>query len=479
MDFQQEIQAYLEKARQRSAREPASIGFTTFKRTLYRRYLHGDHLEQLDAALTQVTRYVETGGRDGIGRLIVAMPPRHGKSLTVSRFYPAWHIGRNPDHRIILVSYGSSLAEKHSRYVRNLIAAPAYREVFPHIALAPDSKAVDAWDVAGHEGGMDALGIGGAATGKGAHVLVIDDPIKNREEAESQTIRDKLKDAYTDDLYTRLEPGGAVILMATRWHVDDLTGWLMLNEPDGWHTLVLPAIDADGRALWEARYPLPVLRDIERTLGAYSFASLYQQQPVPAEGGLFKRAWFEPPVTTPPAIEYAVRYWDLAMSEKTSADYTVGVKYGMGADGHRYVLDVTRAQVDWGQLPDFMARVMVADGIHVAQGIENKGYMSRAIAALNVDERLLGYVILGYDVDRDKVTRALPLAAKAGAGLVHVLASHWTDAFLDELTSFPLGAHDDQVDAAAGAETMLADGAFAGMGEVYTPDEPYISGGVY
>lgn len=421
----------------------------------------------------QVARYVETGGREGIGFLVSEMPPRHGKSLTLSRLFPAWFLGRNPDYRVMNVSYGATLAEKSSRLARNLIASPLYQWAFSGVALDPLSKSVDAWNLLDHEGGMDAMGVLGGATGKGAHILNLDDLLKNREEAESQIIRDKVWDALVDDLLTRLEPGGAVVLNATRWHEDDPIGRALKHlKPiygDKMVRIRFPAIAeaddpigrAEGEALWSERYPIEVLERIQASMGEYSFSALYQQHPVPAEGGIFKRKWFvdegHPLIRHEPPIAYAVRYWDLAMSEKTTADYTAGVKIGIGADGHRYVLDVFHERVDWGSLTERMAQVMLADGASVAQGIEQKGYMSRAIQALNVDPRLHGYQVWGYEADKDKLTRALPAAAKAASGVVHVLDAHWTDVFLDELCSFPYAAHDDLVDAFSGAEAMLGE----------------------
>lgn len=443
--------------REAVANELARRDFTAFKRRLYKRYQHAPHLALIDTALMDAVRYVETMGAEGHGFQMISVPPRHGKTMTVSRLFPPYVIGRYPDWRIILASYGATLAQKNSRAARNIIASPSYQAVFPGIQLAADSKSVDAWDIAGYEGGLDAMGVGGGVTGKGGQIIIIDDPVKSREEAESETYREKTWDWYTDDLYTRREPGGAIILIMTRWHQDDIAGRLLKNEADKWRTINLPAIDEQGRALWPERYPLTVLHDIERTLGPYSWSALYQQRPVPAEGGIFKRAWFEPRVSQPPEIVRAVRYWDLAMSEKTTADYTAGVKMGYGADGHVYVLDVARGQIEWGDVVGFMADTMLRDGPHVPQGVEEKGYMSRAVQELNLDGRLRGFQVWGYPVDKDKVTRALPFAAKCAAGVVHVVNAHWADAWLDEVCSFPNAAHDDQVDAASGAWIMLGE----------------------
>lgn len=472
----QAFQYRLNKARTENGQKP--VTFRAFKEHLYPHYLHAPHLELIDSALMSAMQYVETGGAKGHGFWIFELPPRHGKTVSISRLFPPYALGLHPDWRCIMASYGASLAYKNSRASRNFMLSPRYAEMFPDVVLAGDSKAADAWDIAFHEGGLDAMGVGGAVTGKGGHIIVIDDPVKSREEAESEVYREKVWDWFTDDLYTRREPGGAIIVVMTRWHLDDLVGRLLKQEPDKWKRVRLPAFAEkndpigrlEGEALWPERFPVPVLKDIETTMGQYSWSALYQQNPVPAEGGLFKMRWFMPYLDTCPPIARSVRYWDLAMSEKTSADFTAGVKFGEGEDGHWYITDVVHARVDWGNLTDFMANVMLKDGPSVQQGIEEKGYMSRAVQALNQDPRMKGFAIFGYPVDTDKVTRALPFAAKAGAGLVHVLNRHWTQEYIDELCSFPLGAHDDQVDASSGAYNMLATGAFTGMVEHGTYD---------
>lgn len=447
---------------------PAGGSLTAYKRLMWRRYHHAVHLGLLDAHLERVTEYIESGGAAGIGRLIVAMPPRHGKSLTVSRLYPTWHLGRNPRNRLMLVSYGQALANANSRAARNLMRSRTYQDVFPGVTLSESASAVVDWEIAGTngEGGAISLGIGGAATGRGAHLLIIDDPVKSRAEAESQTYRDRVWESYTDDLYTRLEPGGAVIVMATRWHEDDLTGRLLRDQREGWTALVLPALAgpddalgrAEGAALWPERYDQAALDEVRGTLGPYGWSALYQQRPQPAEGGIFRRAWFQPWVRVVPEAVRSVRYWDLAMSSRESADYTVGVRMEQHADGTVTISDVARGQVELHDLARFVVDVMLSDGPGVDQGFENAGYMTRAMQDVVKDRRVLRYRIKPYTADRDKLTRALPLAGRASMGIVRVADRGWTRAFVDELASFPNAAHDDQVDAAAGAWMMLADG---------------------
>lgn len=437
---------------------------TAFKLGVYRDYQRAAHLDLLDHHLEQVTRYVETRGAEGIGRLIVAMPPRHGKSLSVSKLYPAWHIGRNPNHRVMAVSYGQSLANKNSRFVRNLTRKNEYRHVFPHVRLARDSRSVMSWDIedTAGEGGMDALGTDGGATGKGAHLLILDDLIKSRKQAESLTYRNAIWEAFINDLMTRLAPGGAIILMATRWHEDDPTG-RALNMDERWTVLNLPALaaesdplgrDVDG-ALWPERFPKETLLRIRDASGPYTWTSLYQQDPKPAEGGILKKSWFVPRVRTVPELVRTVRYWDLAMSSKTGADYTVGLKMALGKDGHHYIIDIVREQVELADLTKMLIDTIMSDGPDVHQGLESAGYMTRAIQEVAKDRRLAKYVIKGYPVHTDKLTRVLSFASRAALSLIHLKDERWANAYIDELSAFPNGAHDDQVDASSGAWLMI------------------------
>lgn len=439
---------------------------TAFKLAVSSIYKHAKHLALLDEYLEKVTRYVESGGNDGIGRLIIAMPPRHGKSLTVSKLYPPWHLGRNPNHRVMAVSYGQSLANKNSRYARNMVrSSKIYQEIFPHTRIDPMSRSVQSWDVVdtGGEGGMEALGVFGPSSGKGAHVLILDDLIKSRKQAESATVRQSIWDAIQDDLLTRLAPGGAVILMATRWHQDDPTGRFLKEDPDGWVVLRLPALAEEndplgrkpGEALWPERFNQEVLEERKKKSGAYGWTSLYQQDPKPSEGGIFKAKWFKPYVRVIPELVREVRYWDLAMSEKTTADFTAGVKMGRGKDDHHYITDVARAQVELADLPKFIKDVMLSDGPSVHQGFENKGYMTRAIQSLLKDPQLAKFVIKGYPADADKLTRALPFAARATLELIHIADKPFADPLVEEFKVFPNGTNDDQVDGASGAWEMI------------------------
>ena len=234
-------------------------------------------------------------------RLIVSMPPRMGKTEAVSVNLPAWFLGRNPDKRVIVASYGASLAYINSRKSRNLLTAFG-SEVFG-VTVAKDSAAVDEWSIEGHRGGLAAVGVDGPATGKGADLAVIDDPIKDMKEALSEVVRSNVKEWYKSVLRTRLHPGGSIVVLQTRWHEDDLTGWLLEEARNGgeeWETLVLPMVNDAGQLLWPGRYSRAEVEAIKVAVGSTVWQALYQQSPSAAEGGMFKRHfwrfWSQPRV---------------------------------------------------------------------------------------------------------------------------------------------------------------------------------------
>lgn len=436
--------------------------------------MHYSHMVLIDEYLAQVARYIETSGREGIGRLLIEMPPRHGKSTNVARLFPSWVIGKWPDKRLMIVSYGDDLSTGHSRFIRGLLRTARYQDIFPGVELAQDSRAKNAWNLAGHEGGMEALGKGGALTGKGWHLLVMDDTVKNREEAESQTQRDRDWNIIQDDLMTREEPGGAVVSIMTRWHIDDPHGRFRKNEADKWVTLTLPAIAeendplarAPGAPLCPERYSLDWLRDRQAHSTSYSWLSLYQQRPIAREGKLFKQLPEDHILAREPAnIVRYVRGYDLAFSSKTSADYTAGVLLGLTDDGTYIVLDVQRYQDDWERLPDRIVYRAMGDSERVRIGIENAFYQSRLVEKLLDRAELHRYSIEGVMVDKDKFTRALPFAARWNAGQVYVLDRAWTQEYIDELLGFDQWPHDDQVDASVSAYTMLEDPREVGVSD--------------
>ena len=295
-------------------------------------------------------------------RLILTMPPRHGKSQLTSKSFPAWHLGKHSSHEIMACSYSGSLSMGFSRLNRELMRDPAYKVLFD-TRLHPDSQGAEAW-MTTDGGGYTSAGIGGAITGKGAHALIIDDPVKNREDAESESGRSNAWDWYTSTAYTRLAPGGGVLLILTRWHDDDLAGRLlgaMKEGADQWTIVNYPAEAKDdelyrnaGEALHPERYDLEALSRIKRAIGPRDWAALYQQDPVPDEGAFFSKDDFEwydynDPAAVPDGkemVEYAA--WDLAIGQKQENDYSVGGVASIDQQGHLWMRDVVRGH--WGAL---------------------------------------------------------------------------------------------------------------------------------
>lgn len=267
-----------------------------------------------------------------IKRLMIQMPPRHGKSQLATINFPAWYLGKNPDREIITASYSADLAQDFGAKTRDLVNSDSYHDIFETL-LKADEQAKGKWRTT--EGGTYvSTGVGGPITGRGANVLIIDDPFKNREEADSEVIREKIWNWYISTAYTRLDPGGAIIIIATRWHLDDLIGRILKQEQEGgeeWFLISFPAIaeeDEDyrkvGQALWPNRYPLETLATIKTTIGPYEWQALYQQSPVLTEGQEFKKEWIltrdEREVRAMDTRKYLTV--DPALSKKSSADYT-------------------------------------------------------------------------------------------------------------------------------------------------------------
>jgi predicted phage terminase large subunit-like protein len=407
------------------------------------------HLQYIQTALESVT--------DGTTkRLMLFLPPRHGKSEMTTVRYPVWRLEREPHLRVIIGAYNQMLANSFNRKARKIAA-----ERF----TLSDRVAVEDWQTP-DGGGIRAAGVGAGVTGRGADLVIIDDPVKNREEAESPTYRDRVWDWYTDDLYTRLEPGASLILIMTRWHEDDLAGRILASErASDWHIVNLPALAeindplgrAEGAALCPERYDETALASIQEVLGSRSFVSLYQQRPQPAEGALFKREWFDVVDSAPEGLRWG-RYWDLAASTKTSADYTAsGAVAHCADDGCIYIRDMVRGRWEWPDARKIIVSTMLSEP-YTTHAIEEALHGLAAVQDLRRERAIAHVTLRGVHVDRDKVTRALPWSARAEARKVKLVRGPWIGAFLSEVCMFPQGTHDDQVDTVSGGVELVAPG---------------------
>ena len=417
------------------------------------------HLEMLDRCLMDLT-----AGR--APRLMTLMPPRHGKSEMISKYFPAWFLGVYPDKRIILSGHQAEFAASWGRKVRDLLDEVGAK-LFG-IRLRRDSSAADRWDLAGREGGMVTAGVGGPITGRGADLLIIDDPVKNAEQAHSQTFRDKVWDWYLSTAYTRLEPDGRVVLVQTRWHEDDLAGRLLAQASqsapaaESWYVLQLPALAEvndplerqPGEALWPDRFDVPALQQRQRALGSYWFSAMYQQRPTPPEGAIFRKTWFRYWASQDEFFlldGHAVRRddcWrfgsvDLALSERTNADYTVIASWAVTAGGELILLDLIRDRLSAPKIVPLIRRTMARFSLDYV-AIERVAIQE----AIVQQARRAGLSIRPVRPQGDKISRAGAASVRFEAGCVYFpRAATWLDDLEAELLHFPVGAHDDQVDA--------------------------------
>ena len=402
-------------------------------------------------------------------RVMVFAPPRHGKSELVSRLFPAYFLHRHPDRWVALASYGAELAYTLSRAARGNYIRAGH-------PLASDAAAVKHWQTE-RGGGLWACGVRGPATGKGFHLGVVDDPVKDRMEAESPRLREAVRDWWRSVWLTRAEPDAALVVIQTRWHEDDLAGWLLSQEggesTEGWHIVNLPAIAEDtpqvfpstctlepdprapGAALCPERYPVDVLRGNMAKAGSYAAASLYQQRPSPPEGRRFKRSWFEI-VDAVPAGARRVRWWDKAATDG-DGDWTVGQLVAF--DGETlYVEDEIRGQWGPGERDRIIRQTAEIDRQRLGYLVETCGPQDPGAAgktdALAFRRLLQGFRVHTETETGDKELRADVWRAMAEVGSVKLLRGPWNAGWLDEIVSFP-GRVDDRVDAVSGAAARL------------------------
>lgn len=421
-----------------------------FTRATFRAYNFAPHLIQLAAHLSAV----ETGR---INRLLVTMPPRHGKSELCAIRFPCWYLGRNPDKRVILASYAADLAQRFSRQARAVIQTDRYATLFPGVSLAPDSRSAEAWDLAGKRGGMKAVGVGGPLTGHGANLLLIDDPVKNREEANSAIVRQSVWDWYTSTAYTRLEDNGAIVVVMTRWHEDDLMARLLdaQNSPGGdqWTMLHLPAMTEDNQPLWPEKFGVEDLERIRANVGEYDWNALYQGRPTPREGAFFKVGLIEI-VDALPAEAKRCRGWDKAATAG-AGDYTAGTKIA-AHQGIFYIEDLARGQWDTAERDRVIRQTAELDGIECSVWGEQEPSSGGKDAARSFLSLLAGFNVQVQAATTNKEARADAFSAQVNAGNVKMLRAPWNKVLIEEFRQFPLGKHDDMVDGASGAFNRLA-----------------------
>lgn len=404
---------------------------------------------------------IQVDSQDGIYLVGKTMIPTHNSEL-VSKRFPAWYLGRNPHKRFIAASYSATLAERFGKQTRDLIDSSSFKAVFPEVILKKGSQASDQWDLSimnGNDiidgGGYICAGVGGSITGFGGDMISIDDPFKDRKEADSATIRESVKDWYTSTLYTRLEAAGGIVLTHTRWHEDDLAGYLINEEKIGgekWDILNLPAIAEEnepyrkiGEPLWADKYDLEQLELIQRAIGSRDWNSLYQQRPSSAEGDIFKREWWKFYDILPQKFDKVFQSWDMTFKDTKTSDYVVGQVWGI-KDANWYLIDQVRDRMDFVKTCQAVEEMSSKYPEATAKFVEDKANGSAVISSLK--DKIRG--IIPVNPNGGKESRAFSVQPYVQAGnvwLPNKKRYSWVDGFIEECASFPKGKHDDQVDA--------------------------------
>lgn len=416
---------------------------------------------------------------------MIFAPPQHGKSELVSVRLPAFWLGRRPDDPVILASYAASLAESKSRAARQIVESDEYGLIFPGLSTRSDSRAVNRWELeTPHRGSLLAVGVGGAITGHGARLGLIDDPFENWEQAQSQVIRDKVWEWWRTTFRTRVWEGGAIVLVMTRWHEDDLAGRILAEQAKDWTVLRLPALaetqkdrDANdrylhlptgqpdpigrepGEALCPRRFSGTTLAGIRRDVGSIAWGSQYQGVPRPPEGNRFKRHWFSRFVQAAPLKARRVRYWDKAATEDGGAR-SAGVLMSLAEDKTVYVEHATYGQWSAGHRDSVMRQMAELDarryGNSVIVWVEQEpgsGGKESAEASIRL---LSGFPVHADKVTGDKDVRMEPFAAQAEAGNVVLVRGAWNGDWIEEICSIPNGRFRDLADATSGGYNKLA-----------------------
>lgn len=419
-------------------------------------WLHDDIAEKLEA--------VERGE---IKRLIIEVPPRHGKTQLATMNFPAWYLGRHPDKEIIVSAYSEGLAQDFGSKTRDIVSSDEFRAIFPTIGLKADTQSKVKWATA--EGGSyTSVGIGGALTGRGADLLIIDDPIKNREEAESEVIRKKIWDWYTSTARTRLEKGAAVIVIMTRWHLFDLVGLLIEAEGTGgekWHRVTYPAISthqeayrAPGEALWPEKYDVQALNAIRNTVGERDWLALFQQTPVASDSQDFRQEffrYFEQADADKLQLDYYTGV-DLAISQKDAADNVVIRTVGKERNKPNiYLIEETAGKLDpTATIEAIFMHYEKYKSIRI--GIETVAYQQALVHFLQEEQRRRNVYFNIQEIrsTAQKEIRIRSLVPMYKAGVV--FHRHSDKALESELLQFPQGKHDDRIDALQFAVQLTA-----------------------
>ena len=459
--------------------ELSKSNFLKFAKQVWPAFIEGPH----HRIMAEKFEKVASGE---IKRVIINIAPRHGKSELTSWLLPAWMLGRNPARKIIAATHTAEFSVRFGRKVRNLIASDDYKRIFPNVSLRADSKAAGRWDVSGG-GEYFAVGVGGAMTGRGADLLIIDDP-----HSESAGINPSIE--YFDGVYEwyssgprqRLQPGGSIIIVMTRWHQSDLTGQIVdasekRKGADKWEVIELPALYDTGEPLWPDFWSKDELNAIKAELPSSKWLSQYQQKPTAEEGALIKREyWREWDYQDPPACDYIIQSIDTAHTKNARSDFSAITTWGVfdhaGEDGilkpNIILLDAVNEKLEF---PELKKRAY-----ELFDAYEPASFLIEAKAAglpLLQELRSSGIPVTDYTPSRgqDKLSRVNAVADIFASGMVWYPKTHWAEEVIEQCASFPRGSHDDLVDSTTLALMRFRQGGFLALPKDVDDDDEFFN----
>ena len=445
-------------------KERCRQNFLPFVRQMWSAFIPGQHHQIMAEAFERVAR-------GDLKRLIINMPPRHTKSEFASYLFPAWFLGLYPEKKIIQTAHTAELAVGFGRKVRNLVNTPDYQEIFP-TKLSADSKAAGRWNT-DKGGDYFAIGVGGAVTGKGADVLIIDDPHSEQEAMQGTPgIYDRVYEWYSSGPRQRLQPGGSIVIVMTRWSKKDLTGQIVNStakkDLEEWEVIELPALLPSGKPLWSQFWKQEELEAIKAELPVSKWEAQYQQNPTSEEGAIIKRdMWKVWERERPPACEYIIQSWDTAFEKSNRADYSACTTWGVfykeveGIEvANIIVLDAYKERLEFPELKR-QAYDLWKEWSPDTLLVEKKA----AGAPLIYELRRMGIPISEYTPSKgsDKIARVNAVSDLFASGMVWRPETKWADELVEEVASFPNGDHDDLVDSTTQALLRFRQGGFIAL----------------
>ena len=469
-----EILALEEAQKTLSIREKAQDNFMVFVKHVYEGFIEGLHHKQVAA------KYEKLSGTPG-SRVIINMPPRHTKSEFASYLLPAWLIGKNPKLKIIQTTHTAELAVRFGRKVRNLMDMAEYKEIFPDVELSSDSKAAGRWET-GQGGEYYAAGVGGAITGRGADLLIIDDP-HSEQDALSETALEHAYEWYTSGPRQRLQPGGSIVIVMTRWSLKDLTGKLIKAQgsdvmADQWDIVEFPAILPSGKVLWPEYWNKDELLRVKASLSLSKWNAQWQQNPTAEEGAIIKKEWWNTwEKDSAPDVSYIMQSYDTAFSKKETADYSAITTWGVfqpkeGGSDHIILMDAQRGRWDF---PELKAKALSEYKYWEPDMVLIE---AKATGTPLTDElRTMGIPVVNYTPSKgkDKHTRMHMVAPIFESGKVWAPEKKFSEEVIDECAAFPNGDYDDYCDSMSMALIRYRKGGFLRLDSDKEDDEPVYS----